>query len=469
VKPSPLFPIVAILIAFGSAVPAHAAQRFPPPEFDTGYRLPVTETPGRRVALRDSLPDHADVAALAGAIVLATVFAYKVRSRPWMLALTIGSLLYFGFYRRGCICPIGSIQNVTEGLFNSGAGVPIAVLLFFLIPLVAALLFGRTFCASVCPLGAVQDVVLAKPVAVPPWLDHALGLLAYVYLALAVLLAATQSVYVICEYDPFVSLFRLVDLPGMEGGGPVHGLTLAAIFVSAAVFIGRPYCRYLCPYGALLRFLSRLSWKRVTITPDRCVQCTLCTDACPFGAIRMPTPLVPGVPRTAGKTRLAAALLLVPVLALLGGYLGYRLGPPLSRAHAQVRLADRIRLEDAGAVADTTEASDAFRATGRPVDELYAEARAVTERFTGRWTHRDILTTKTKIVRLWVLRPGLAAWAGAIAGLVFGLKLVELSIRRRRTDWEADRAGCVACARCFAYCPVERATEEKKEIAWKPI
>ncbi|MBN1419934.1 MAG: 4Fe-4S binding protein, partial [Planctomycetes bacterium] len=400
-------------------------------------------------------------------LALATLFAYKVRSRHWMLALTIGSLLYFGFYRRGCICPVGAIQNVTEGLFNAGVGVPAAVLLFFLLPVVAALFFGRTFCASVCPLGAVQDVVLAKPVAVPVWLDHALGLLAYVYLGLAVLLAATQSVYIICQYDPFVSLFRLVDWPGMEGGGPVHALVLAAIFVGAAVFIGRPYCRYLCPYGALLRVVSRLSWKRVTITPDRCVQCTLCADACPFGAIRSPTAPAPGVPRTAGKTRLAAAILLVPVLGALGGYLGYRLGAPLSRAHAQVRLSDRIRLEDAGAVEGTTDASDAFRATGRPAEDLHAEARAVTERFTGAWMHVDILATGTKILRLWVLRPGLAVWAGAFAGLVFAFKLVELSIRRLRTDWEADRAACVACGRCFASCPVERASRQGKGIAWK--
>ena len=51
------------------------------------------------------------------------------------------------------------------------------------------------------------------------------------------------------------------------------------------MFIGRPYCRYLCPYGALLAILSRFSWHGVTITPDEELDCGLCIDACPFGSI----------------------------------------------------------------------------------------------------------------------------------------------------------------------------------------
>ena len=40
----------------------------------------------------------------------------KRRNRKWAVALSIGSLAYFGFYREGCICPIGSIQNVAVAL-----------------------------------------------------------------------------------------------------------------------------------------------------------------------------------------------------------------------------------------------------------------------------------------------------------------------------------------------------------------
>jgi len=48
------------------------------------------------------------------------------------------------------------------------------------------------------------------------------------------------------------------------------------------------------------------------------------------------------------------------------------------------------------------------------------------------------------------------AWLGAWVGLVLGVKLVTLSIRRRRQDYQPDRSGCFSCGRCFWYCPEEQ-------------
>ena len=50
-----------------------------------------------------------------------------------------------------------------------------------------------------------------------------------------------------------------------------------------------------------------------------------------------------------------------------------------------------------------------------------------------------------------------AGWLGAWVGLVIGVKLISLSIRRRRVDFQPDRTNCVSCGRCFWYCPVEQA------------
>ncbi len=126
--------------------------------------------------------DYLDVAALAAGLSLASYFAIKKRSRRGLFLLTIASLAWFGFWRKGCICPIGAIQNVTLAVCDSSYIVPLSAAAFFILPLVFTLFFGRTFCAAVCPLGAVQELVAVRPVQTPVWLDHALGLLAYVYL-----------------------------------------------------------------------------------------------------------------------------------------------------------------------------------------------------------------------------------------------------------------------------------------------
>jgi len=413
-----------VLAAF--CAPAPAIERFPPPQFETDYELPSPTTPAPRAVPME----YVDLAVLAGTIGLAVFLVLKNRSRRLIFLLMLACLGYFGFYRQGCVCSIGAIQNVSMAIFDGAYAVPLFVLAFLLLPVIATLFFGRVFCGAVCPLGAIQDVVLLRPVKVPDWLEHALGLLAWVFLAAAVLLAATGSVFLICQYDPFVGLFRLAGTSDM--------LILAACVLLVGVFVGRPYCRFICPLGAIFRPLSCVSRFRVTITPDECIQCRLCEDSCPFGAIRAPREGLAAKDKPAGRRRLALLIALLPALAAAGGYLGSLAGGPMARMHYTVRLAERVAAEQAGEVAGTTDASDAFRKTARPVEELFAAAKA---------KRRQIY---------------LGAWiAGGFLGLLIGLKLIALSVHRTRSDYEADRARCLACGRCFEYCPMEKQRRKK--------
>ena len=414
----------ALLLA--SLAFAQAAERFPPPEFES-HHLPVTTVPPPRAMSLDYL----DVAVLAAALSLAAWLALRRRSRAGIVALSVLSLAYLGFWRKGCVCPVGATQNVALALWDTSYAIPFVVVAFFFLPLIFALLFGRVFCAAVCPLGTTQDLVAWKPLRVPRWLDRPRRMLPVAYLGLAILSAATGCAFVVCQYDPFVSFFRR--------SGPVPILLLGAGFLVAGVFVARPYCRYLCPYGVLLGWLSRLSRWRVTITPDECIQCRLCEDACPFDAIEKPTPDWTGTRRSAGRAALVVALLLLPVLAAGGGWLGSRMSAPLSRLHRTVQLAERVWLENAGKVEGTTLASTTFRLTGRPEDGLYAEAREVQRRFAAG-------------------APILGAFIGAVLGGAF----VQLSLRRRRKDYEPDRAACLSCARCFHNCPRERLRLKRK-------
>jgi len=433
---------------------APGQQRFPPPEFEGDYRMPETTTPPPRAQWRQVV----DLGALVVALAAGAVLTLRVRRRGPIVALSIVCLAYFGFYRGGCVCPIGAIQNVAMAVFGAPYTVPWVVVGFFVLPLVAALLFGRTFCSAICPLGTVQDLVVLKPLRVPAWIDKPLSLLAWAYLAAAVVLAVTGSAMLICRYDPFVAIFRLVPVgtvldawargdPALNPwaiSGRIDTLLLGGSFLLIGLFIARPYCRYFCPYGVLLGLLSRLSVWRVTVTPTQCIQCRLCENACPVGAIRTPTAEAPGHLRTRGKAALALTLVLAGPIVLAAAWLGGQTGPTLAQLHPTVALAERIRLENAGAVEGTTDESDAFRATGRSADDLYGESDAIVGQFVGKWLAAGVPF-------------GMAHLMGAFVGVVIALKLLAASIRRSRSDYEPDRADCVACGRCFAYCPVEQA------------
>ena len=262
------------LLWLALAVSATAAERFPPPDFGPDYVYPQSSQAPARMGWLAWL----DTGVLVGALALASAIAYRWRSRRAMAWLSVGSLAYFGFYRKGCVCPIGAIQNVAQAIFDSSYVIPLTVIAFFALPLLFAIAFGRVFCGGVCPLGAIQDVVLLKPLKVPRWLDRGLSSLRYYYLGLAVLFAAAGANYLICQYDPFVSFFRL--------SARFSIWVWSAALLSLSLFVGRPYCRYLCPYGALLGLFSRFSLRRVTTTPDRCIVCGLCRDACAFNALR---------------------------------------------------------------------------------------------------------------------------------------------------------------------------------------
>ena len=286
---------------------------------------------------RPSWREYLDLAFLAAALAAASFLAVKDRSRTGLFLLSIVSLAWLGFWRKGCVCPIGAIQNVTQALCDKDYAAGGMVIAVFVLPLVFTLFFGRSFCASVCPLGAVQELVAVRPVQVPTWIDHALGLLAYVYLGAAVLFAATGAAWIICRYDPFVGLFRLT-VERLDAG-PQRRVS------GVGLFIGRPYCRWLCPYGAILALLSRVSWRHLRIPPEQCVQCRLCEDACPYGAIRRPTAALSPAERTAARRRLIVVLAAAPLLIAGGALLGLAMRSSLAGLHPTVQLAEQIRLE----------------------------------------------------------------------------------------------------------------------------
>lgn len=250
-----IIPDTVLAASVGQASPEYVRPVDAAPsaeDIGAGYTTPAVQRPPPRSTWSRAL----DVALLAAALGVSAWVVVRRRSRSVLVVLMIGCLLYFGFYRKGCVCPIGAIQNVAVALIDPNYAIPYLVIATFFLPLIIALLFGRVYCGGVCPLGGIQELVLLRPVRVPRRLDAWLGLLRYVYLVLAVWYAVQPVVdrdFIICRFDPFVGLFRRTGTAEMLG--------LGGAFLLAGIFIGRPYCRYLCPYGGLLSLLSRLAWR----------------------------------------------------------------------------------------------------------------------------------------------------------------------------------------------------------------
>lgn len=398
-----------------------AQQRFPKPEFESGYVQPDPTTPEpRTVAL-----EFFDVFVLLAVLSLASWLALKKRSRRGILWLSLFSLIYFGFYRDGCICSIGAVQNVALSIFDSGYTISLAALLFFLLPLVFALFFGRTFCAAACPLGAIQDLLVINPVSIPSWTRKTLGFIPVIYLGLSVLLAATGSDFIICRYDPFVGIFRM--------DGPFLMIFLGISFLLLGTIFARPYCRVFCPYGVLLSWMSRFSRRHLSITPSECIKCKLCKGSCPFDAIEEPVDpayRTPDVSRS-NLRKFILYVAMIPLLMVLGGWIGYKSHVYLSRVHKDVYLSELLIRHPELREDEENLDIQAFLESGEGMEELVAQATTVREKFKK------------------------GGWAlGGFLGLALGMRIMNQVVFRRREDYEPHKGDCFSCGRCMDYCPV---------------
>ena len=404
-----------LLFTLAGIVPsiACAVARFPKPDFTSGYQYPTIE----HGVPFETLWSWVDVVLMVVMMGL-VAWAIQKRRRAVVVIVSIVSVLYFGFFRSGCVCSVGSIQNIVLAFTDETYHLPWVVLLIFLLPLVAALLFGRVFCGGVCPFGALQDLVNVRNFRISRAVSGALSVIPWIYLAFAILYAATRSQFIICRFDPFIGIFRL--------GGDVGMIVFGALLLLLSVFVGRPFCQFLCPYGALLGLFSRVARRKVEVTQHSCINCTLCHDVCPVDAIRPPEPNRNPERRERGMKRVLLYALLLPIFTAAGALLLASQSETLSIAHKDVRLYMLLQQH-----ADEPPAEvEAFHEMGRSEEELLERVNDVQHQY---W--------------VWSLV------AGGLIGFVVGCKLLSLTLKRTRKTYLVEASSCVACAKCFNYCP----------------
>ena len=407
-----------------------ATARNPPPVFETEYTLPKTETPS------PSFPTtikYVEIS-LSSTVIVYTVFlvlaglaVHRWRSRKILFCLAVGSVAILGFLLQGCPCPIGMFQNIIQAISTPSATVPWTVILLFALPLFAALFWGRIFCSSVCTLGVVQELTTIKNLPVSDQSEHILGLFRYFWLGIGVFCVVVGLGHVVCRFDPYAAFF--------QQNGQYSVLVFGGIVLVTGFFVGRPFCRFLCPYGALLGMCGSLAARKVSITPGRCEQCKLCENVCPYNAILPPTAEPTPLERRTGPLKFAGAVLALPFLVVVFACLGVAIAPRLATLHMDIRTARLLYAEEEKWV----ETSGSFPETralvqvGTPSEDVYRSALDAYRRFC-------------------LAGIGLGGWIG----LVIGVKWITLTLRRRRIDYEVDPARCFACGRCFWYCPNQK-------------
>ena len=255
----------------------------------------------------NALPEYmsfVDLGIMLTLLFLGLFFVLKRKTGRPMNILMIITFVYLALIRGGCICPVGAITNATMGIVEP-ALVSMTAFVVFLGPMLIALVGGRVFCSSGCPLGSVQHIGKAKKyknwIRIPKKVNTALKLAPIIILLLTVYFAANGSAcFFACELDPYKAIFFTGQSWFEQGlayimGQPMESKILIAgglgtwiymvIMLVLGYWIPRPFCRFICPYSVLLGVMSMFAVKRRTINADNCVYCGLCDKACPVQAI----------------------------------------------------------------------------------------------------------------------------------------------------------------------------------------
>ncbi len=191
-------------------------------------------------------------------------------------------------------CPIGALQAVIGGHKHNISFYVLGTIMLF------GVVLGRLICGFLCPFGLVQDLLHKIPspkIHVPKNIDTPLRWLKYLVLIVLVILlpmmltndfgiGAPYFCKWICPAGTLGGAFPLLiqneSLRATIGGLFSWKVAVLAVILIASITISRPFCKYLCPLGALYGLFNRFSFYQLHLDREKCTKCGSCERNCPM-------------------------------------------------------------------------------------------------------------------------------------------------------------------------------------------
>lgn len=187
------------------------------------------------------------------------------------------------------LCPFGGVETLFTLI--SGAGfiekIAASAVVLLIGTIVLALVYRRSFCGQICPLGTLQGLfgslggsIVRKRPSIPRGIDRIARFLKYGVLAFFAVWSWQAAALVMRPYDPWAAFAHITSpelLTEFGVGVGILGLSLAG-----SLIYDRFFCKYLCPMGAFLGLFSKWSWFSIKRDSDACISCGVCDKACPM-------------------------------------------------------------------------------------------------------------------------------------------------------------------------------------------
>ena len=186
--------------------------------------------------------------------------------------------------------PIAGLMNVKYWITTGMApfahpAAAVLITTFFAV----SLLMRKAFCSWLCPVGTISEWLwrlgqetFKRNFVLPRWLDIGLRSLKYILLGLFGYVVVTMSARAVAEFlESSYGIVADVKMLNFFRYMTTTTAIVLGVLMVASVFVKNFWCRYLCPYGALMGLGALLSPLRIRREPAKCIDCAKCAKACP--------------------------------------------------------------------------------------------------------------------------------------------------------------------------------------------
>jgi len=185
------------------------------------------------------------------------------------------------------LCPFGAVVSfyklATTGTFVSK--IHESAMVIFSATVFLSILFGPVFCSWICPLGTLQELTsrIGKKlrtfgkIKVPPVLDKTLSYVRYGVLIWVLYITMRSGQLLFTDYDPYYALFNF-----WSGEVALSAILILVSTLALALFVERSWCRYACPFGALLGLFNKIRIVKLKRKSLTCITCNACNTQCPM-------------------------------------------------------------------------------------------------------------------------------------------------------------------------------------------
>ncbi len=186
--------------------------------------------------------------------------------------------------------PIAGLMNL-KYFFITGRVPPVHPAAMYLLGafLLISILLKKAFCAWLCPVGTLSEYLwklgrrtFRRNFTLPRWLDIPLRGLKYLLLGLFVYVIAKMDARAIADFlgSPYGLIADVKMLNFFRFMGETAAITIGVLAI-LSIFIQNFWCRFLCPYGALMGLASLFSPAKIRRNEEACIDCAKCAKACP--------------------------------------------------------------------------------------------------------------------------------------------------------------------------------------------